>query len=147
MNDAPTLPVLEQLVQRESHSLLQYMSDAFPWTTAKDRDAWTELQRLIAEERQGVGALVQFLVRRRHMFPYLGGYPANFTNINFVALEHLLPLLVDHERRAIAELERDLAQLSDPEAYSQVQTYLEMKRRHLLSLGALSTAHLEPAVH
>ncbi len=147
MNNSQALAVLQQLVEREGRSLLQYISDAFPWTTARNREAWTQLQRLIDEERQGVGTLVQFLVGRRHTVPYLGAYPSSFTNINFVALEHVLPLLADHERRSVTALERDLALITDPEARALVQNYLEMKRQHLQSLEALASAQPEPAVH
>jgi hypothetical protein len=146
MTDAQTLPVLQQVVQRESRSLLQYIREAFPWTTAGDHAAWTQLQQLIDEQRQGVGALVQFLTRRLHTFPYLGSYPAGFTTVNFVALDHLLPLLVDEQRQAVTALEQALLQLSDSEARGQVQTYLEMKRRHLKNLETLAPAHPEPAI-
>src|SRR3989442_15666615 len=107
MNNGPTLALLQQLVQRESRSLLQYLREAFPWTTDQNRDAWGQLQQLMDEEQQGVGALVQFLVRWLHTFPYLGSYPSDFTNINFVALEHLLPLLEEEARRSVAALERE----------------------------------------
>ena len=147
MSDVQTLAVLQQVVQRESRSLLQYLREAFPWTTAQNRNVWEQLQRFIDEERQGVGALVQFLISRLHTFPYLGSYPSSFTNINFVAIEHLLPLVVEDARRSVAALERELAQIPDAEARGQVQTYLEMKRRHLPSLESLATTHPEPALH
>lgn len=146
MIDAQTQALLEAIVQRESRSLLQYVGEAFPWATREEQAALAELQTLIEEERQGVAALIQFLVRRGHVYPYLGQYPENFTTINFVALEHLLPLLAEHERRTLADLERDLGRMPDAEARQKVQNYLETKRRRRKVLEELAAARPATAV-
>jgi hypothetical protein len=136
--DAQTQALLEAIVRRESRSLLQYVGEAFPWATREEQAALAGLQTLIEEERQGVATLMQFLVRRGHVYPYLGQYPESFTSINFVALEHLLPLLAEHERRTLADLESDLGRMPDAEARQQVHNYLETKRRHLKALEELA---------
>jgi hypothetical protein len=141
VTDARTAALLQDIVRRESRSLLQYISESFPWTTTEERDALARIEKMVEEERRGATTLGRYLVRQRHTAPYLGPYPTDFTNINFVALEHWLPLLVGYERRAIADLERDLAGLSDAEARPLVQDILETKRRHLAALAALAAAH------
>jgi len=144
--DARTRAVLEDIVRRESRSLLQYVSDAFPWTMPEARDGLVQLQKLVAEERRAADDVSRFLVRHHLMPPYLGSYPSDFTTINFVSLTHLLPLLADTERRAIADLERDQSNLGDPEARGLVQKMVDMKQQHLKALDALAGADREPAL-
>jgi hypothetical protein len=130
--------VLEGIIRREGRSLLQYVSEAFPWVSAGTDGALTELRRLTAEERDAVGALTRFLARRRHTVPYLGAYPMAFTTMNYVSLGHLLPRLLEHQRRALAALEADRQALTDAEARAEVDKVLEMKRKHLQTLEALA---------
>ena len=82
--------------------------------------------------------LGRYLVRRRITPPALGAYPINFTSYNFVALDFLLPRLLEHQRADITALERDRVALGDPEARAQVQALLEVKRRNLGTLEALA---------
>ena len=104
---------------------------------------WPNSQSLIAEERHAIAALGKFLVRQRVPLPYLEPYPVAFTTLNFISLDHLLPLLVVGERRSIAELEQDLASFPDPACRQQVQKLLEMKQQHLKTLETLAIAHPE----
>jgi hypothetical protein len=87
----------------------------------------------------------QLLLRRRVSLPYLGSYPMAFTTMNYISLEHLLPLLADYESRAVADLVRDVASLDDPEARAEVQKLVDMRRRHLQALTALAAANPESA--
>lgn len=146
MTEAPPAnSVLEDIVRRESRSFLIFVGESYPWTTSEEREALSQVQQLIEEEGKAASDLAQYLVRQRHMVPYLGSYPATYTNFGFVSLDHLLPLLVEEERRTIAELERDLHQLQDPGALLRVRAMLDMKRRHLQTLERLTAAHPEPA--
>jgi hypothetical protein len=143
--DARTAALLQDILRRESRSLLQYISEAFPWITAEERQARAELQRLIDEEGRSAAELGRFLVRQRVPLPLLGPYPMDFTTINYVSLDHLLPLLVAHQSRAIARLEQDQAAITDPDARAQVGKILSLKGQHLHALEALAAAHPEKA--
>ena len=143
MVDARTQAQVQQLLRRESRSFLQYISDSFPWTTPEETDALAQLQKVTDEERSANAALGRFLVRQRITPPHLGPYPVAFTTLNFVSLDHLLPLLAAYERRAIADLENDLVSFADPEGREQVRKLLDMKRQHLKTLEALAVAHPE----
>jgi hypothetical protein len=145
--DAATQAVLQDILRRESRSLLQYVRDAFPWTSAREQAALTELQKLIEEELKAAADLSHFLIRQRSRIPYIGPYPMTFTNINYVSLDHLLPLLVGNERRAIASLESDLRRIIDPAASAQVEKIVSMKQQHLKALESLATAHPETVAH
>jgi hypothetical protein len=137
---APDAAVLEMAIRREGRSLLQYVSEAFPWAKSVGDTTPGKVRDLAREERDAVAALSKFLARRRHTPPYLGPYPMAFTTMNFVSLDYLLPRLADDGRRAVAALERDRAALADADARAAVEKMLDMKRRHLKALEALATA-------
>jgi hypothetical protein len=138
--DAVTRALLEAILRREGRSLLQYVSESFPWTNPDEQAALAQLQELVQEERKATGALLQLFARREHTVPYLGSFPESFTTINFVSLDHLLPLLVDAERQGLEQLQSDLAKLTDPQLRDQVSKMVEMKRRHLATLKTLITS-------
>jgi hypothetical protein len=134
---------LQEILRRESRSFLQYAGDAMPWTEPGEEDALAQVQALIEEEGRANGSFAKFLVRRRVGVPYLGSYPVAFTTLNFVSLDHLLPLLVDAERQGIGDLQKDLAAFVDSEARLEIQKFLELKERHLSELEALVVTHPE----
>jgi hypothetical protein len=133
MIDAAGKCFLLDLVRRESRSLLQYVSESFPWITDEEQQALARLQEMVGEECGGVVAVARFLARHRVAPAPLGSYPMVFTNINYMSLEHLVPLLIDNQRLHIAEMDRTVAGI-DPESRLQAETYLAMKRRHLQKL-------------
>jgi hypothetical protein len=127
-------------MKRESRSLLQYVADSYPWATPEEQGALGQLQHVIDEEREGAGELGRFLTRHRLALPYLGAYPAEFTNANFIALDYLLPRLAADERRVIATLEQQIPMLQDAEAHALVQKILDRKRQHLTILEGLAAS-------
>ena len=82
--DDRTAAVLEDIVRRESRSLMQYVGESFPWTPAGEQPKLAQLQAMIDEERRATAELARFFTRRRHAAPYLGQYPSEFTNVNFI---------------------------------------------------------------
>ena len=140
MIPAPDAARLEAAVRREGRSLLQYVSEAYPWTKTAGDTTPDKVRDLAREERDALGALTKFLARRRHTVPYLGAFPMAFTTMNFVSLDYLLPRLAESGRQSITALEKDRAALSDADARAEVDRFLEMKRRHLKALEALATA-------
>ncbi len=147
MQDPKTQARLQAILRRESRSLLQYVRDSFPWTRPEEKEALAQLQTLIGEEQPAITAFAKFLVRNRIPVPHLGSYPVDFTTLNFVSLDHLLPMLVDAEDRCIRDLENDVITLTDPDSRAEIQKLLDMKRQHRKTLEALTTAHPESVVH
>jgi len=136
--DPHTQHLLQDILRRESRSILTYVAEAYPWTPSMEEKIWTDLQQLIAAEREAVASLGRFLVRRRIPLPYLPPYPAHFTTINFLALDFLLPRLIEQERQSIADLERDRTALKDPAAQAEVEKLLTLKRGHLTQLEKMA---------
>lgn len=146
MIDAHTQTLLQNILRRESRSILLYVAEAYPWTTATQTKTLTDLQQLIAAERAAVADLGRFLVRQRLALPFLPSFPAHFTTINFLSLDFILPRLIEEERRSIADLEDDLALLRDAAARSEVEKMLALKRRHLPRLEELASAQPQASV-
>jgi hypothetical protein len=137
---SPDAAVLETAIRREGRSLLQYVSEAYPWTNSAGDTTPAKIRDLAREERDALAVLTRFLARRRHTVPYLGPFPMAFTTMNFVSLDYLLPRLVAEGRRTIEALGRQRAALTDADARAELDRILEVKRSHQKALEALTTA-------
>src|SRR5580658_8170813 len=136
--DPQTVDRLHAIVRRETLSLLMYVGQAFPWTTVKQLGNLAELKRIIDEEKAAIASLGLYLARRRAPVPWLGSYPSDFTTVNFLSLDYILPRLVDFERSSLAQLEKDLPAIHDTDARQQMAKLLQMKREHLRELELLA---------
>jgi rubrerythrin len=143
MNPA-NVALVQDIVRRESLSLLNYVGDAFPWTTSAGSAKLARLQDVVRAHREAVAEAGQFLTKKRTPVGYIGSYPANFTAINFLSLDYILPRLAAAEANGVARLEREAASLTDPEAVAMVQHLLSVKRDHLKTLEGLAAEHEKP---
>jgi hypothetical protein len=141
--DARSLDTLQQIVRRESRSLMQYVAGAYPWTDASHEAAEHRLRGIIQSERDHLIHLTRFLYRHKIAPPHGGGYATDFTSLNFLGLEHLVSLLIAHQQENIAALEADLAAITDPECRPIAEKFLAVKKKHLDELRQLQP---EPAV-
>lgn len=144
MMDPATQLYLQNLIRQEGRSMLQYVGEAFPWTTPANQAFLPHISEMIAAEKHKAEELTRLLLKHRGRPAFLGAYPISFTNINFISLDHLLPRLAKFEKVRIAELEADLNRLLHEETRSRVRELLEMKKRHLARLEEL-TAQRTPA--
>ena len=97
------------------------------------------------EARERSLAHARLLIRHRLSPPYLGAYPMAFTSFNYLAIDRLLALLAEHQRREIGLLEADLRELTDDESRGVVRHLLELKTANLKKLEALLLPGAEPA--
>ncbi len=134
MNDLQTQALLHEVLRRESRSLLTYVGEAALWTASDDEGSANALTRIVAEHKAAVAGLARFLVKHRLPPAFLGSYPAAFTSIHFLAVDHLLPRLLAAERHSRAELEYDLARVAHPEARRELEKLLAVKQAHLAEL-------------
>jgi hypothetical protein len=144
--DARSLQVLQEVFRRESRSVLQYVGDAFPWTTTDRTEALDRLQAIIHEERDALARLGQFLYRH-HVVPLIASsYPASFTTLNFVSLDLILKRLIGFQEQSLTAVETDLTSVTDPETRHQLESFRDLKKRHLDALLLLQGAAREPMV-
>ncbi len=136
--DASTATPLQEIVRRESLSLLAYVRDAYPWTSRVGDPALARLRQLVGEHERALGTLVRLLARNRVPPPFTGSFPTGFTTVNFLALSHVLPRLVESERRSLALLEAEAPRVSGEEPRAAVAQFLAAKRDHLARLEALN---------
>ena len=135
--DPRTQAVLQQAFRRESLSMLRYVGEAYPWASVEGGAALKRLRDIEAEDRAATTGLGRFLFRRHIPPSFTGSFPGGFMTINFLALEHLLPRLIASQRQAVADLERDAAAVTDPDARAELDKLLAVKREHLAELEAL----------
>jgi hypothetical protein len=138
MSDARSLEALQRIARREVPSLMQYLAGAYPWTQGQSA-ALDRLQNIIETEREALARLTRYLYRHRMPPPHTGGYPIDFTSLNFVDLHYLVPLLIKHQEEGISRFQTDLAAVSDEEGRQLAAALLELKKRHLAELRELNS--------
>jgi hypothetical protein len=136
--DPQSQAVLQEIVRRESRSLLSYVGDAYPWATAAGEPALLRLREIFHGSKEATAALGAYLARKRARAPFLGSYPASFTSWNFIALAYLLPHLAETEAALVRALEADVAALPAGEARSEAEKLLAVKRQNLEALRGLT---------
>lgn len=140
-----TATILQDVVRRESRSLLLYIGDSFPWTTDEHAPDLATLKRLIGREADAISVVGKYLVRQRITPPPYGSYPASFTSCNFIDVAYLLPRLLAAQELAIAALTADVARVHDAEAKKKLEALLAVKQTSLAGLAALSSSYPHPA--
>jgi hypothetical protein len=136
--DPQSRAVLQNLILRESHSLLHYICESFPWMSPGEREIFDRLQEVNKDEMEATAVLARFLFKHRIVPAALGSYPMSFTNINYTALDHLLPLVIDDHNGRVVEVQKDLSKIQDAEARQQVEQFLQVKQSHLQALEAMA---------
>jgi rubrerythrin len=144
--DSQTYAQLSEIVRRESRTLLQYVGDSYPWITPAEQEVLAQIRTMIEEQKQGIAELVRFILRNHQSPPYIGSYPANFTSLSFVSLDHLIPLLAAHEGTDLNHLESQLSTLADVDAKEIIKRIVENNRRHVETLRSLAANRSQSAV-
>ncbi|MSQ94922.1 MAG: hypothetical protein EXR98_10265 [Gemmataceae bacterium] len=129
--DAGSVKIVQQLIAMGSGSLLQYVSESSPYSADPAQAAIQRLLAIAHEERDEVARLTRLMQKMRERPPKIGSYPSHFTTMNFVTLDYLVPKLITEHEKEVAQISVALSQLDDEDAQKTVQTYLDMKRRHL----------------
>jgi hypothetical protein len=128
---------LHGLIRKEARTLMQYIGECSPWTKAADREKLDAILAMSRGERERIETLIGYCIKNKLGNPVLGPYPHSFMDINFVSLAFLKPLLVEEEKKRIADLEWSL--LTTPEgARELVRSLVKVKREHLSSLEAIA---------
>jgi hypothetical protein len=95
--------ILSDLLIEQSRCLLQYVGECWPWM-ADDETERGAVDEMVVRQRQGVARLVDLLNGRRQSIDF-GTYPTEFTDLQYLALSHLLGLLVESQQALVNLLE------------------------------------------
>lgn len=116
MNPANTL--LNDVLIDMARSLLQYVSESFPWTSTTKQDVGEQVNVIAARQRQDVTEIVELLTDREHFVDF-GAFPTEYTDLQFLALDKLFQDLTTGQA-AICDLitvaASELSDLGDKEA-------------------------------
>ena len=124
---------LNDLLISVVRSLLQYATEAWPWSAARDAvKTRRTLEELATEQRRSVQRIVDLLDERRFAIDF-DQYPEAFTNLNFVTLEYLLDQLVASQRKVVKACDRVARDCRhDPEAASLIEN-VRVREQQILS--------------
>jgi hypothetical protein len=137
MPDATSVDVLNHLLQVVYRSLPMYLAGGWPWTDPQHAQAATVLRNIIRDQ-EAMSARVAALIDERRGAVDSGTFPMDFTDRQFLALDYLLPELIDRQRQDIAAIEECVSLLArNPEARSLAEEALGAERAHLESLEGL----------
>jgi hypothetical protein len=134
MSDAILVP---ELLRREKHSFLQYVSEAFPWAYGTSETVRAKILGMAEAEADAQARLARLLQRRRLPVPEIEAFPSAFTHYNYLTISSLRPKLLSEMKHNLAELERDLPAVADAEDRALLESYRELKRKHIQELEAL----------
>jgi hypothetical protein len=136
MSEAVSSSQINALLIRIGRSLLQYVSESWPWAASRSEDTRRTLLRLAAEQRENAAALARLLDARGEIVDF-GTYPTQYTSLHYVSVDYLLDQLVENQVAIVTACE-DVSQAADGDAdavdllrdiTAAEQQYLDQLRR------------------
>ena len=135
---------MHALVRKEARCLLQYIGESFPWAGHDRQKALHSILDIAKHEAHQIERLIRWCLKAKFGNPSLGPYPQSFMGINFMSLEFLLPLLVDDQKKRIADLEWSM--LSAPSEFQgPLRDLIAAKIKHLEKMRGLIITPLPAA--
>jgi hypothetical protein len=139
--------LIRNILLRDLSSRLHYLAGAWPWTNRKERDITARLEHLLAEERDEHGRLAAVL-RKQRLVPPSASYPAEFSGNHFLALDYLLPQVLEEQRQLLAHHHQARQQVvHDVEAEKVLDAFLAHKQAHVAELDKICQDHAALKVH
>lgn len=129
---------LNDLLIDLGRSLLQYVGESWPWTSADEAAEQAQIDALVAEQRESVRTLTELLAARGHLIDP-GSYPTEYTSLHYVALDYLLSQLVE-EQQELADECADVAAegADDSQAAALLKQIAEQAGDHLQRLRQIA---------
>ena len=132
MSDPAVLEALNRLLRVLYRSLPMYLAEGQPWTGRRDDPAEETMRNVVADQREMSVRIADFVMDNRGIVDD-GDFPMEFTDLNFLSLDALLPRLQEYQREDVATIEHVIAWLppDEPEALALAQEALGQERAHL----------------
>ena len=102
MTDA-SLQILNTVLDRLSHTLLQYVGEAWPWSSPLETHGQEIINGLVRRQQFGADRIAQLLSERRAIIT-LGNYRFDGSLLNYCTFDFLKSQLIEDETCLIAEL-------------------------------------------
>ena len=135
--------LLNQVLIVMGRSLLQYAPQAWPWVGNGSNGVRSAIDGLIADQTSRVQKLADLLDDRRWTIDF-GTFP-DYTNLHFLALDYVLPHLVDNEKTVVREIELALPRcIGDAEGAALLTEILNGERATLSKLESISNKRSLP---
>jgi hypothetical protein len=136
MSNQANLQILNDLLNRLSYSLLQYMREGWPWANATEADQARSkvVLDLALKQRIGVERLADFLLGR-NVVVQNSNYPFDGSALNYTSLDFLKPKLVDDQQGLVQQLsDAASSQAGDPETVRLLEQLLADEEETLVHI-------------
>lgn len=129
--------LLNQLLINLGRSLLQYVGEAWPWTSDPNAPERKTINELVLRQQAQIIKLADLLAERDWPVDF-GAYPTEYTDLHYVALDYLTSQLIENEDGLISDLEKSIQACSDdPEVVELLKRILDEQREIVRALKDL----------
>lgn len=105
MSDQDNSQTLNELLNRLSRSLLQYIGEAWPWAAGEQRDRLETINGLVRRQQFAAERLSELLEQRRVVLD-IQNYPWDGSLFNYVTIDYVKPELIADEEDLLATLKQ-----------------------------------------
>ena len=131
MSQQTVTEALNRLLAHQCYSLVNYLSEAPPWTHPGNEELVEANRITVADHQHYAQRLAEAIEDRRGVLE-AGRFPMRFLSFNDLALDYLLSGLIEDQRDNIQAAEQCMAELvEDPQAWSLASEVLGSERTHL----------------
>lgn len=137
MSDQASLQILGDLLNQIQYSLLQYVGESWPWTSAEDQSRKDAFTGLVRRQQFSAERLASLLVDRRAVVTG-SNYPHDCSELHFVTLDYARARLISNTSDIVSSLKDATSQLADdPEALRLVEQLASDEEQTLESVKSL----------
>ncbi len=139
LNPSDVFDALNRLLHALCRSLPMYLDEARPWACRDDEPAEKALAEMTVDGRALAARVAEAIIEHGDR-PEPGRFPTEFTAMNDVSVDYILPEVIRRQRGHVAEIELCVAGLEGIAAlHALAEDVLEHTKTHLRALE--ETAH------
>ena len=146
MSQQTVIGALNRLLAHQCYSLLNYLSEAPPWTHPGNEELVGATRGIVADHEHHSQLLADAIEDRDGCLAS-SSFPMTFLSLNDLGLDYLLVRLIENQRSNIQAAEQCMAELvEDPQAWSLASEVLGSERAHLDIMKEF-LPHTEPVLN
>jgi hypothetical protein len=137
MSGQTSTALLNDLLNRLSRSWLQYIGEAWPWTSSEDAERLEKFQGLVRRQNFAAERIADLLTDRNAVFSQCS-YPFDGSQVNYVTLDFVKPRIIVDEQTILAALKATGEALQgDAEVLRLIEQVTADEEQTLSELAAL----------